>query len=358
MASSDLPSIRGLRGQEAAVRAFRSALAAQVGAARVAGAYLLHGPQGVGRSRGAMGFAAALLCSEPADAMPCGFCRACQLNSASTHPDLLVVSAETGPTFRDDGDALRAGPGQFTRAHHIGQKAGPRRAIQVRALRRLLDVLSLSAAGGGRKVAIIDSLDEIEEEGVATLLKSLEEPPPDTTFLVLAGAVDNVPDTILSRCQRVRFRPLAPGVVDELLRNLLPAAKRPGGAELELCVRLAQGSVGRALAAVKSGLHGEAAAAVQGLLHPAGPRGVERATEWVRAAGRDLASQRVRVRELLALALLISRDRAAQSGSSDELDAVLPAFATGLESVGANVSPDLVLHALWARVRRARRLTT
>jgi DNA polymerase-3 subunit delta' len=303
-----------------------------------------------------MGFAAALLCREPRDAMPCGFCRACQLNSASTHPDLLLVSAETGPTFRDDGEALRAGPGQFTRAHHDGQKPGPRKGIQVRALRRLLDVLSLSAAGGGRKVAIIDSLDEVEEEGVATLLKSLEEPPPATTFLVLAGAVDNVPDTILSRCQRVRFRPLAPDVVEELLHELPRPADPPRTEELAPCVRLAQGSVGRALAAVKSGLHGEAAAAVADLLRPAGLGGVERAGAWVRAAGRDLASQRVRVRELLALALLIVRDRAARSGSSDELDALLPAISTGLESIGANVSPDLVLHALWARVGRARRL--
>ena len=232
------------------MRSFRAALMARQGPARVAGAYLLHGPQGVGRAKGALGFAAALLCAEPRDATPCGLCRACQLNAASTHPDLLLVSAATGPTFRDDADALRAGPGQFTRAHHAGQKAGPRRGIQVRALRRLLDMLSLSAAAAGRKVAIIDSLDEIEEEGIATLLKSLEEPPPETSFLVLAGAVDNVPDTILSRCQRVRFRPLAPDVMEGLLQELLPPAMRPGGAELALCIRLAQGSVGRALAAV------------------------------------------------------------------------------------------------------------
>jgi DNA polymerase-3 subunit delta' len=304
-----------------------------------------------------MGFATALLCTAPEDALPCGRCRPCQLNAASTHPDLLLVSAETGPTFRDDGEALRAGPGQFTRAHHAGQKRGPRRGIQVRALRRLLDLLALSAAGGGRKVAVIDSLDEIEEEGVATLLKSLEEPPPQTSFLVLAGDVDGVPDTILSRCQRVRFRPLAPQVVTELVRARLAPSDQPPAAELELVVRLAQGSVGRALAALDSGLHDAATAVVDGLLHPSGPTALEPALAWVQAAGRDLASRRERVRELLALGLLAARDRAAASGSTDELDALLPAFAAGLESVGSNVAPDLVLHALWARVRRARRLT-
>lgn len=356
MTSSDLPTIARLRGQEAAVQAFRAAFGT-AGAPRVAGAYLLHGPQGVGRALGALGFAAALLCHDPRDAQPCGVCRSCHLNAAATHPDLLVVSAESGPSFKDDAESLRAGPGQFTRAHHLGQKPGPRRGIQVRALRRLLDLLALSAAGGGRKVAVLDSLDEVEEEGVATLLKSLEEPPPDTTFLVLAGHVDAVPDTILSRCQRVRFRPLAPSVVEALVRERLGRARTPPAEALQLVVRLAQGSVGRALAAIESGLHEAAERLVEGLLDPAGPRGAGEAVGWVQSAGRDLAAQRERARELLALGLLAARDRAARSGSSEELDALLPAFSAGLESVGANVSPDLVLHALWARVRRARRLT-
>jgi DNA polymerase-3 subunit delta' len=219
----------------------------------------------------------------------------------------------------------------------------------------LLDLLSLSAAGGGRKVAVVDSLDEIEEEGVATLLKSLEEPPPHTTFLVLAGGVDRVPDTILSRCQRVRFRPLAPEVVRELLLEALPAENRPGPGAVELLVRLAQGSVGRAVRGARIGLHEQAPLALQGLLRPAGPRGVGDACAWVHEAGRDLAEQRVRARELLALTLLLARDRAAASGRVDELDAVLPALASGFESVAANVSPDLVLHAVWAKVARARR---
>ncbi len=359
MASSELPSIGALRGQETATRAFRAALVADTSSpARVAGAYLLHGPRGVGRALAALGFATALLCRAPVDAQPCGRCKPCHLCAAATHPDLLVVSAETGPRFRDDGESLRAGPGQFTRAHHAGKKAGPRRGIQVRALRRLLDLLSLSAAAGGRKVAVIDSLDEVEDEGVATLLKSLEEPPRDTTFLVLARDIDSVPDTIVSRCQRVRFRPLAPPVISAILAERLAPEERPRPEELRLVLGLSQGSVGRALDAVRSGLHHEGAAAMTGLLQPSGPVGVEAARDWVQAAGRELAAQRERVRALLALGLLMARDRAARSGTADELESLLPAFSAGLEACDANVSPDLVLHALWARVRRARRLTT
>jgi len=353
--SRELRSVAGLRGQESALRAFRAALAEDSSPARVAGAYLLHGPEGVGRGLGAAGFATALLCREPRGLLPCGRCKPCGWNTAGTHPDLVAVSAETGPFFKDDAEALRAGPGHFTRAHHDSQKVRARRRIPVRAIRRLLDILSLSAAGGGRKVAVIDSLDEIEEEGVATLLKSLEEPPPSTTFLVLAGGVDNVPDTILSRCQRVRFRPLAPDVVRELLLADVAPDDRPADDAIDLLVRLAQGSAGRALRGARIGLHHQAPLALRGLLRPEGPRGVDDACAWVHAAGRDLAEQRIRTRELLALTLLLARDRAATSGRADELDAVLPALTSGFESVGANVSPDLVLHALWARVARARR---
>ncbi len=356
--SRELCSVAGLRGQESALRAFAAALAVGVdgGPARVAGAYLLHGPEGVGRGMGAAGFATALLCANPRGLAPCGECKACGWNAAGTHPDLVGISAETGPFFKDDGEARRSGPGQFIRAYHDGQKIRARRRIPVRAVRRMLDVLSLSAAGGGRKVAVIDSLDEIEEEGVATLLKSLEEPPPSTTFLVLAGGVDRVPDTILSRCQRVRFRPLAPDVVRELLLRAAPTGDDElNDSAVELLVRLAQGSIGRALRAARIGLHHQAPLALRGLLGPAGPRGVDDACAWVHAAGRDLAEQRVRTRELLALTMLLARDRAATSGGASELDALLPALTAGFESVGANVSPDLVLHALWARVARARR---
>ncbi len=356
------PSLSALRGQDAARRTFRAALGVGGAPQRVAGAYLLHGPEGVGRSLGALGFAAALLCASPDDDRPCGTCRACRWNAAGTHPDLVQLSGTSGPFFKDDGEAARAGAASFTRAHHLAAggdadgAAEPRRGIPVRSLRRALELLALSAVGCGRKVVVLDALDDVEEEGVATLLKSLEEPPPETTFLLLARGTDGVPDTILSRCQRVRFQPLAPEIVRELLAEHATTPELDD-ARLELVVRVAQGSAGRALRAVAGDLAGRADDAVLGLLAADRPRGVEDALAWVLEAGRDLASRRARLRELVALALLRARDAAARRGSSDELDALLPALTTALESTESNVAPELVLHALWARVARARRLT-
>src|SRR6185503_75224 len=263
--SADLPRPGDLLGQETALRVLRSSLAAD----RVAGAYLLHGPAGVGRTLGAEIFAAALLCAAPDDATPCGACRGCRTFAAGTHPDYLAVSAETGPFFKDDADADRARLDAFSRAARRAAKGGPRKQIAVRTIRRLLDFIGLAPAAGGRKVALLDSFDEVEEAGTGTLLKILEEAPRETTFLVLAGSVESVPDTILSRCQRVRFQPLAPAVVRQLLD--LHGDPSLGEDARALLVRLAQGSAGRAIRAASLGVHAEGAAAARSLCEDGAP---------------------------------------------------------------------------------------
>jgi DNA polymerase-3 subunit delta' len=325
---------------------------------RVAGAYLLHGPSGVGRALGAQVFAAALLCSSPKGAAACGACRSCRSFAAGTHPDALALSAETGPHFKDDADADRARLDAFSFAARRAAKREARRTIPVRSLRRMLDFVSLAPAAGGRRAVLIDSFDEVEEAGAATLLKSLEEAPRLTTFLVLAGSVESVPDTILSRCQRVRFRPLADDVVRRLLttRGGDAAASLDDGAR-DLLVRLAQGSAGRAIRAAERGAQGEAAACARSLVGEPRADACERAVAWVYAEGRDLAPARERVREVVALALLFARDRAAADGTPAILDATLPALRLALEGVDANVAPDLVVRALWARCARLRSLS-
>ncbi len=348
----ELPAAKDLLGQDTALRTMSSALEGR----RVAAAYLLHGPEGVGRSLGAQLFGTALLCERPQGIDPCRACRACRWNALGTHPDFLVVSAETGPRFRDDGEAARARLDAFTRAARSAAEPEPRRTIPVRTLRRLLDLLALTPAGGGRKVALIDAFDEVEEEGTATLLKSLEEAPPETTFLLLAGSVDRVPDTILSRSQRVRFQPLAPELVARLLRERGgDAAAGRDEAAVALLVRLAQGSAGRAIRAAELGVHLEGAAAARALLSGRSPEAADAAVAWA-AAGRDLAVARERVRAFCALVLLLARDACARGGGAEILDALVPPVRTALEGVEANVTPELVVRGLWLRAQRARSL--
>lgn len=337
---SDLVGPASLLGQETALRTFESAL----GSDRVASAYLLHGPDGVGRSVGARLFACALLCEASRGLQACGTCAACRRAGAGVHPDFLWVAADTGPRFDDDAAAERAGADQFTRAARLGAKAGPRRTIAVRVLRRLLEILSLAAAAGGRKVAVLDAFDEIEEEGTATLLKVLEEAPPRTTFLLLARGTDGVPDTILSRCQRVRFRPLPPDLVRRLTAR---SAEHLAREELEVLVRAAQGSAGRAIRAAAEGLHREPLAAARSLVEGSEAPGPDAAVAWATGTGRDLDAQRERVRSFLALSLVLARD----AWEERRGPGLVAAVRTALESVDANVSPELVLRGLWARAR-------
>jgi DNA polymerase-3 subunit delta' len=332
----------------------RSSLAAQ----RVAGAYLLHGPAGVGRTLGAEIFAAALLCSAPRDGAACRACRSCRAFASGTHTDFLVVAADTGPFFKDDADADRARLDEFMRAARRAAKRGPRKTIPVRTIRRLLDFVSLAPAFGGRKVALLDSFDEVEDAGTGTLLKILEEAPRDTSFVLLAGSVESVPDTILSRCQRVRFRALAPDVV----RSLLVSRGGEATASLDeaaraFLVRLGQGSAGRAIRAAELGVHEGGLAAARGLLDGTPATATDAAVLWLSEGSKDLAVARERLRELVAATMLLARDRAAAKGTPEILDAWTPALRQALESVDANVSPDLVLRALSARGIRARSLT-
>lgn len=345
---TDLPTPRDLLGQETAVRAFEAAIATN----RVAGAYLLCGPAGIGRSLGASLFAHALLCAHRRGLVACGACRACRWNALGTHPDLFVIAADTGPRFDDDAEAARAGIDRFGRAARAAAKAGPRKTIGVRTLRRLLELLSLTAAGGGWKVVLLDAFDDVEEEGTALLLKTLEEAPPQTTFLLLARGTDSVPDTILSRCQRVRFRPLAPDLVRRIAsaRGGAPfAALDP--AAVDVVCRLAQGSPGRAIATAALGITGVPLAAVRTLgVVPEPPADL---VPWMKEGAKDLEAQRERVREVLALALVGVRDGWVPAG-----EGAIAAIRAALESVESNVGPDWALRALWIRCARARALST
>lgn len=347
-----------LIGQEGAETAFRAALSS----GRVGGAYLLHGPHGVGRRLGAETFAAALLCEDSVDGRACGGCRSCRWTGAGTHPDLLLVTADTGPFFRDDGAAERGRAEEFTVAAHRETTPRVRKTIPVRTLRRLLDLMLLVPAAGGRRVVIVDAMDEIEDAGTATLLKILEDSPPRTSFLLIAGSVDGVQDTIRSRCQRLRFRPLRDDDLSALLLTHGGDAARALSPEARtLLVRQAQGSLGRALSSLDLELHGTPAKAARALLAGARPGSDEALIGWVgtrrdasgKERGLDTAAQRERARAFLSLAGLLLRDHTREGEETTALDRVWPAVTHAMESIEANVKPETVLRALWARVRRA-----
>ena len=165
----------GVVGQERAVAQLESA------ARHPVHAYLFHGPPGSGKRAAARSLAAALLCPDGG----CGVCNSCRRALAGTHPDLVTVERSGASLDVDDA-----------------------REITVRAQRRPLE--------SARQVLLVPDV-HLALKAAPALLKTVEEPPPSTVFILLADDLSPGLATIVSRCVRVPFVPVAPSVVETWL---------------------------------------------------------------------------------------------------------------------------------------------
>jgi DNA polymerase III subunit delta' len=217
-----------IAGQERAVRLLKGALAR----GQVHHAYLLAGPEGVGKELLARTFAQAANCeAEDASARPCGVCAACRAIERGNFPDVSFHMPQAELLAR----------GLVSRADLEGV---PSKEIRVDEIRALARRLSFAALRGRRKVAIVTPADAMNERAQNTLLKTLEEPPPATTFLLVSANPDALLPTIRSRCARVQLGPVPEqALVARLLKDEVPEAEAR-----ERAAR-AQGSFSRALAA-------------------------------------------------------------------------------------------------------------
>jgi DNA polymerase-3 subunit delta' len=177
-----------IAGNERAVRALQAALAN----GSPAHAYLFLGPEHTGRATAAMRLAQALNCTS--DAPPCGECDQCLRIEKGIHSDVFTVSVES-----DDGPA--------------------RKAISVEQLRDVQQAASLNPYEGRTRVAIIDPADEMSEAAENAFLKTLEEPPPHVTFILIASDSEKLLETIRSRCARIDFGLVAADDIEAALRE-------------------------------------------------------------------------------------------------------------------------------------------
>ncbi|WP_224245051.1 DNA polymerase III subunit delta' [Hyalangium gracile] len=199
-------------------------------------AYLFAGPEGVGKELAAVGLAQALTCPEQPE-VGCGQCASCVRVSKGLHPDVTWVMPDEERVARG-----LAGRSDFT--------GTPSRDIRVEQIRGLQERLALHGLESRRKVALITSAHRMNEPAQNAFLKTLEEPPADTTLILIAAAMDKLLPTIRSRCSKVHFAPLPVDLVAQRVQQ----ERRLDPQTAALAAVMAGGSLGRALSLDVEGL--------------------------------------------------------------------------------------------------------
>jgi DNA polymerase-3 subunit delta' len=196
---------------------------------RVPGALLFAGEEGLGKRSFALELARALNCRARRGVEGCGVCPACERIGHFQLPSADDRDAHEKLTWSDHRDVALIRPYN--------------RNILVKAVRDLERESNFRPAEGAARFFLVEHAESLNEPASNALLKTLEEAPPTTHIILITSRPSSLLPTIRSRCQTVRFAPLAP--VE--LEGFLVGQGRRAGAEARLAAQLASGRPGVAL---------------------------------------------------------------------------------------------------------------
>ena len=170
-------------------------------------AVLVHGQSGIGKFEFAIELAKALLCESSSASKPCNACEACYWFDSGNHPDFIALVPETHQKRlpKSDLDADIDAPKKKT-ANADDEESSDKKEkknIAIEDARKAIEGLSIGTHRGGNRVILIYPLESLRPDSANTLLKSLEEPPDQTIFLLLADRLERVLPTTRSRCRLI-----------------------------------------------------------------------------------------------------------------------------------------------------------
>jgi DNA polymerase-3 subunit delta' len=224
-------------------------LARSVAHASLPPSLIFAGPPGVGKRRTALAVAQALNCLAPRvsselEIDACGVCAACTRIERGVHPDVLLI---------EPGDSG---------------------AIKIERVRDAVDRAAYRPFEGRRRAVIIDEADALVAQAQNALLKTLEEPPPASVFMLVTARPDVLLPTVRSRCPQLPFRPLPAQDIAAAL-----VARGQNDTDAWAVAATANGSLGQALAASGGALAEAREVAQRVLVQAAGASGPRRRIE-------------------------------------------------------------------------------
>ncbi|MBP7461981.1 MAG: DNA polymerase III subunit delta' [Candidatus Delongbacteria bacterium] len=197
--------------------------------------YLFTGPSGTGKTQTALAFAQWLNCLSPLPEGACGICRSCLKSAQFSHPDLLFYFPESTHTDRFEILSERiANPfsnliPDFNANYKIAQ------------IKEIIHQINMGLHEGQFKIVILAQAERMNRESANALLKSLEEPPSRTVFILTSDEPLKLLPTIKSRSRIIQFHPLNPQQITDYIHH----QTIPIPISLPLMVELTRGSIGR-----------------------------------------------------------------------------------------------------------------
>ena len=237
------------------ITAWQKTLWAQLASQGMSHATIFHGQDGLGHLDFALNIAKAKLCETQTESKPCGQCEACRWFDTGSHPDFQALLPEELQSLLphdnlidDEGHEVVIKP-SATDEDKADKKLS--QVIKVASIRGMIDSLGTASYRSGQRVVIVGPLESLEPISANTLLKTLEEPPENTVFLLFTYRLDRILATIKSRC---RLIPMPKPTEEEALawlstqvasadvefepKNLLAILREEGGAPVRALQRI------------------------------------------------------------------------------------------------------------------------